>query len=420
MDYTASLGRSEIKIEIQNMLEVIQDTRNDLTKKRCVYLYGDTGVGKTTFIMNILKELDYDIVRYDAGDVRNKNVVAMISRSHISEKSVISMFQQRQRPIAIVMDDIDGMNSGDKGGINALIKLVRPKKTKKQKLEDKMFNLIICVGNSVSDKKIKELMKVCHCFELPTPNKTQMSELINANLSFVDDPLRDSVSNFVKGDLNKLEYLRDLANRNRTALSKFLMLHRNEGKRGYEDVKDITTALFNKRQSINRHNSIMNETDRTIVALSWHENVIDHFEHFPTNMAFSLYLVILKHICFGDYIDRLMFQHQVWQLNEMTSLIKTFYNNNLFHVALQSNKLSNVQIASDDVRFTKVLTKYSTEYNNKNFIASICKRLSMDYMDAITMVMRSQGCENTVSVFADYEISKLDVDRVYRYVNVFN
>lgn len=28
------------------------------------------------------------------------------------------------------MDEIDGMNNGDKGGINTLIKLIRPKKTK--------------------------------------------------------------------------------------------------------------------------------------------------------------------------------------------------------------------------------------------------------------------------------------------------
>ena len=409
-----------MKIEIQNMLEVIQDTKHDLTQKRCIYLYGDTGVGKTTFIMHILKKLDYDIVRYDAGDVRNKNVVGMISRSNISEKSVISMFQQRERPIAIVMDDIDGMNSGDKGGINALIKLIRPKKTKKQKLEENMFNLLICVGNSVSDKKIKELMKVCYCIELPTPNKGQMSKLIKEKLSIDDDVFCDNIFHFVKGDLNKLEYLRNLANRNNSALIKFLMLHSNEGRRGYEDVKHITTTLFHQSQPISRHNAIMNETDRTIVALSWHENVIDHFAHFPISSAFSLYYGVLNNICFGDYIDRLMFQHQVWQLNEMTSLIKTFYNNHLFHTALESYQLNNVTIATDDVRFTKVLTKYSTEYNNKNFIASICERLSMDYMDAITMVIRSRGCENPVAVFANYEISKLDVDRVHRYISAFN
>ena len=420
MDYTNTLERNGIKVNIENVLEKIQKTKNDLTQIRCVYLYGDTGIGKTTFISSLLKELNYDVVRYDSGDVRNKNVVAMISRSHISEKSVISMFQKCQRPIAIVMDDIDGMNSGDKGGINALIKLIRPKKTKKQKLEENMFNLLICVGNSVSDKKIKELMKVCHCFQLPTPTTNQMKTLIKETLHINDEALCERISNFVRGDLNKLEYLRNLSSRNSMALSKFLMIHSNEERRGYEDVKDITTTLFNNKQSLDRHNAIMNETDRTIVALSWHENVIDHFKYFPVNLSFSLYSNTLDHICFGDYIDRLMFQHQVWQLNEMTSLIKTFCNNHLFHTTLSSKKVRNVSISPDNVRFTKVLTKYSTEYNNKNFIASICDRLSMDYKDTLTLVIKSQECEDPVSVFDEYEIGKLDVDRLYRYVNAFN
>ena len=53
------------------------------------------------------------------------------------------------------------MNNGDKGGINTLIKLIRPKKTKKQKLEDYTLCPIICIGSYHIDKKIRELMKVC-------------------------------------------------------------------------------------------------------------------------------------------------------------------------------------------------------------------------------------------------------------------
>lgn len=409
-----------MKSKILQTLETIQKAKDDLTQKRCVYLYGDTGVGKTTFLMSILKELEYDVVRYDAGDVRNKNVVAMISRSHISEKSVISMFQNRQRPIAIVMDDVDGMNSGDKGGINALIKLIRPKKTKKQKLEENMSNLLICVGNSMSDKKIKELMNVCYCFELTTPDIHQMNRLVRATLPIEDDSLIYRMSRFIKGDLNKLDYLRNLSNRNCDALRKFILLHSSEGRRGYEDVKDITTCLFETPQSQERHNTIMNETDRTIVALSWHENIIDRFRHFPSSCSFFLYQLALEQICFGDYIDRLMFQHQVWQLNEMTSLIKTFYNNHLYHKSLQRFHISNPKVSSDDIRFTKVLTKYSTEYNNKNFISSICKHLSLDYKDTMLMALNSQECERPESMFAEYEISKLDLARLYRYVDAFN
>ena len=33
------------------------------------------------------------------------------------------------------LDEIDGMNNGDKGAIISLIKLIRQKKTKKQKLK---------------------------------------------------------------------------------------------------------------------------------------------------------------------------------------------------------------------------------------------------------------------------------------------
>ena len=72
------------------------------------------------------------------------------------------------------MDEIDGMNSGDKGGINTLIKLMRPKKTKKQKKEDLTSTPIICISNYHMDKKINELMKVCTPFELKTPTNEQI------------------------------------------------------------------------------------------------------------------------------------------------------------------------------------------------------------------------------------------------------
>ena len=44
------------------------------------------------------------------------------------------------------MDEIDGKNNGDKGGNNSLIKVIRPKKTKKQKVEEVCFMPIICIG----------------------------------------------------------------------------------------------------------------------------------------------------------------------------------------------------------------------------------------------------------------------------------
>ena len=48
-----------------------------------------------------------------------------------------------------------------------------------------------------------------------------------------------------------------------------------------EDSKKITQNLININQELNNHNHIMNETDRTIVGLLWHENIIDVLGKFP-------------------------------------------------------------------------------------------------------------------------------------------
>ena len=124
------LNRCEIEENIIAILKNFIANKNNLTLKRGIYIYGHPGCGKTQFIMNILKKIDYDIIKYDAGDIRNKSIIETITKRNMGDKNVMSLFQQKIKPITIVMDEIDGMNSGDKGGINALIKLIRPKKTK--------------------------------------------------------------------------------------------------------------------------------------------------------------------------------------------------------------------------------------------------------------------------------------------------
>ena len=133
----------------------------------------------------------------------------------------------------------------------------------------------------------------------------------------------------------------------------------------------------------------MNETDRTIVALLWHENIIDMLENTDINKSMPFYLKILNNICYADYIDRVTFQNQIWQFNEMSSLIKTFYNNKIFHDHTKNYELKPL----NEVRFTKVLTKYSTEYNNSLFIHSMCQQVGMDKKDMF-LFFRSLSRDN--------------------------
>ena len=186
-----------------------------------------------------------------------------------------------------------------------------------------------------------------------------------------------------------------------------------------EDVKDIIKILFQKKYLISNHLEVMNETDRTSVGLLYHENLIDQIESYPKKDSLVFYNEILDNICFSDYIDRITFQKQIWIFNEMSSLIKTFYNNFLFHNKFKQTKK---YPSSQNIRFTKVLTKYSTEYNNSIFINNLCLQLSMDVKDMFSFFIdlrNKHDFEYIIELFnnENYEINKLDLNRIYKFID---
>jgi DNA polymerase III delta prime subunit len=428
VDINKIFERDIIKTKITNVLSEFNEKCNNIDYKKGIYLYGSPGSGKTFFITELLTELGYDVIKYDAGDIRNKALIDTITSNNVSNRNVLDMMSKKQKKIAIVMDEIDGMNSGDKGGLNALIKLIRQKKTKKQKAESKTLNPIICIGNYYTDKKMRELMKVCNIFELPTPTKEQvkniLKEIINDKIKLTKQEY-DTILNYIQGDMCKLNFAIEVLTKKIESGNSNNILNLFHTKSFNEDAKTTTNQLLETNYSIMQHGTIMNETDRTIVALLWHENVIDKLKYINSSYAYPLYYKILRNICFSDYIDRITFQQQIWQFNEMSSLIKTFYNNNIFHSYTAEYNMNPII----EVRFTKVLTKYSTEYNNSLFIQELSQKLSMDKRDFISLFQEIRLCigkdftnDNDLltrisQIFEQYEISKLDIRRLYRYLD---
>jgi replication factor C subunit 1 len=385
---------------------------------RGIYVYGAPGSGKSKFVKDTLVSLGYDIVRYDAGDIRNKSIIDTITRHNMSDRNVLSLLKRESKPIAIVMDEIDGMNNGDKGGINSLIKLIRPKKTKKQKTEESTGTPIVCIGNYHVDKKIKELMRVCVPVEIRTPTNKQTKELVSRLMTDLDDETSDAVVKHVQGDLRKLSSMKEMYDSPTTIVKKETMRRFLLPKSYNEDTKDITRRLLNNDVSIDEHLTSLNDTDRTIVGLLWHENVVDCLTKLPKSDAFPVYLEALDNICYADYIDRVTFQKQIWQFNEMSSLMKTFNNNRLYHGSFKKRPKYN----PSEVRFTKVLTKYSTEYNNSVFVQGVCQKLNMDRKDAFSFFldMRNKHSDESIyKMFETYDINKLDINRIYRYLDKY-
>lgn len=436
--YDDILQRIHIAKEIKDILGNFDTNCRNITYKKGIYIYGSPGCGKTHFVMNLLKEMDYDIIKYDAGDVRNKSLVDTITNNNISNRNVLQMMCRKTKKIAIVMDEIDGMNNGDKGGITSLIKLIRQKKTKKQRLENITLNPIICIGNYFVDKKIRELMKVCYTFELKPATQSQTLSILSINIPNLP-PASNHILNYINGDMRKLDFITMIYKKKPELLEDPESIrHIFQIKSYNEDAKKITHRLINTPISIDQHNTFMNETDRTIIALLYHENIVDMLTKVPVAVAFPFYTRILDNMCFADYIDRITFQNQIWIFNEMSSLIKTFYNNKIYHDTFPEHL---GKYSPTEVRFTKVLTKYSTEYNNQLFVYNLCQELDMDKKDLVAffqelrlnivaanpeyaenlsyadVLNNTELLQQFEQIFDNYNIKKLDIRRIYRYLD---
>jgi DNA polymerase III delta prime subunit len=424
------LGRELIAQNIKQILADFDNNCTSVTYKKGIYIYGSPGCGKTYFITNLLKELDYDIIQYDAGDVRNKALIDTLTSNNISNRNVLQMMKKKVKKIAIVMDEVDGMNNGDKGGITSLIKLIRQKKTKKQKSENVTMNPIICIGNYNIDKKIKELMKVCNVYELKPVTNFQIDNLLKNCIqslqynNFQNSKVYEQIINYIQGDLRKLYFIQNIILKKPELLNNSgLFSSILQCKSHHDDSKIITKLIINKPIPITRHTQFMNETERTIVALLFHENIIDPIfssKIIDNRKKYEVYSKLMKNVCYADHIDRITFQNQIWIFNEMSSLIKTFHNNQIYHDAFPSLR---EMYNPDEVRFTKVLTKYSTEYNNQTFTYNLCQELDMDKKDIMSffqekrLFFKNDYLLRVEKLLEETAVTKLDVRRIYRYLD---
>ena len=137
--------------------------------KPALLISGPPGIGKTTLANLILDEFNYDVIEFNASDVIRENL------KNILGKQSISKLMGGNNNNGIIMDEVDGASTGDKGGISELISFINPNKGKRKKIKIKpnYINPIICICNNDTEKKMSDLKKECEYirFGLPKTNE---------------------------------------------------------------------------------------------------------------------------------------------------------------------------------------------------------------------------------------------------------
>jgi replication factor C subunit 1 len=100
------------------------------------------------------KILDFEIIEFNASDTRSKKSLQNLVREATISGSILGMFKKgKQSKKVLIMDEVDGMSSGDRGGSTELLDIIKNSGIP-----------IICICNDRSAPKMKSLAN--HCLDL--------------------------------------------------------------------------------------------------------------------------------------------------------------------------------------------------------------------------------------------------------------
>jgi len=133
------------KEPIQQLTQFLQAGRGG------ILIVGPPGIGKTTTVHVVARELGYKVAEHNASDTRSISLL----------RGMIALGMKRLQKEVVIMDEVDGLSGGgERGGIGELADLIRKSNVP-----------IICIANQLPPK-LKPLQNACQVIKFHRPVKS--------------------------------------------------------------------------------------------------------------------------------------------------------------------------------------------------------------------------------------------------------
>lgn len=343
-------------------------------RQPAVLLLGPPGIGKTTLAHRVFSATDLKTVEFNASHTRSGTSFRKTILPLLREGGIVQMIESGKKGgIGVLLDEIDGLSNGERGGLNELHAYLKSK-------EAKDGRPLILISNSLDTRTLQQIAKLCLTFKVEPVATDRIREWLG----------KDPPETF-NGDLRLLQ--RQMA-----------------GLENPEQNTDIPEGvmpvawwtLWGEWDPMMDFDIENNEGN--LASLISLENIPERIEASKgnTHEAWDMYLSLFNAYKVSDQGDFWAFFYQCWTILPLSLKLKL----KIISLRLAQEApipIGGVQLTTDDFRYTPVLTKQSAMFNAWKLLCEIAETRDIPVRLA------------PMYAFAEIQSGTLRPDKVRRY-----
>lgn len=210
---------------IHQFVEWIKSWEKGIPKKRCAFIYGPPGIGKTLTVETAANDFRMEFVEKNASDHRTEEAV---NRFAGLASQYRSLFEGKR---IILLDELDGLTgTADRGGVKAITDIVKTAQSS-----------IVLIANSAYDPRFTYLRNYCLLIEFKKPTAGEVANYLKQICE----------KEGIQTDENALKFIAQRSGGDvRSAINDLQAVGQDKKKLTYEDVswigyRDRQDSIFN-------------------------------------------------------------------------------------------------------------------------------------------------------------------------------
>lgn len=304
-----------------------------------IFLVGPPGVGKTTLAYRVMQAKNLRITEFNASHHRSgacfrKTILPLLQRG-----GVIHMMETgKQGGLGVILDEIDGLSSGEKGGLQSLLVYLR------EWTPANPGTPVIFISNTIHPRMLTMISRYCMTFQVGAAEELCVQTLLGHEVPGIWKQVGNGdLRPLLRGEYDSAKAEEDCSvpiPDGVVPLAKWCL------------YTELDPYLFIE----------MENNDSNLAGLVITENLPERLQGVKgdTKEAWDLYCKLFRWIQESDYADYWAFFYQTWRLLSLSQDVKL----NTVNLCLTRDapwKKEEPPLKS--IRYTPVLTKQSALFN---------------------------------------------------------